>query len=191
TKNHLVTRDIDLLASLAQHQAAQVFLSITTLDDDLARVMEPRASRPALRLEAVRKLREAGIPVGVMVAPIIPALTDHEVPAILEAAAQAGAMMAGCTVVRLPHGVKDLFEAWLEAHAPLRKEKVLNRLRAMRDGKLNDPKFGSRMVGQGPFAESIHQVFDLHRRKLGLNQRLTLSTHAFRRPGGSQMRLFG
>ena len=191
TKNHLVTRDIDLLASLAQHQAAQVFLSITTLDDDLARVMEPRASRPALRLEAVRKLREAGIPVGVMVAPIIPALTDHEVPAILEAAAQAGAMMAGCTVVRLPHGVKDLFEAWLEAHAPLRKEKVLNRLRAMRDGKLNDPKFGSRMVGQGPFAESIHQVFDLHRRKLGLNQRLTLSTQAFRRPGGSQMRLFG
>ncbi len=191
TKNHLVTRDIDLLASLAQHQAAQVFLSITTLDDDLARVMEPRASRPALRLDAVRKLRDAGIPVGVMVAPIIPGLTDHEVPAILDAAAGAGAMTVGCTVVRLPHGVKALFEEWLETHAPLRKEKVLNRLRAMRDGKLNDPNFGSRMVGQGPFAESIRQMFDLHRRKLGLTQRLSLSTQAFRRPGGSQLNLFG
>jgi len=191
TKNHLVTRDIDLLASLAQHQAVQVFLSITTLDDDLSRVMEPRASRPALRLEAVRKLREAGIPVGVMVAPIIPGLTDHEVPGILEAAAEAGAMTAGSTVVRLPHGVKDLFEQWLEVHAPLRKEKILNRLRDMRDGKLNDTRFGSRMVGEGPFAESIQQMFDLHRRRLGLTGRLSLSTQAFARPGGSQLGLFG
>jgi len=191
TKNHLVTRDIDVLASMAEHQAAQVFLSITTLDDDLARVMEPRASRPGLRLEAVRKLREAGIPVGVMVAPIIPALTDHEVPAILEAAAEAGAMTAGRNVVRLPHGVKHLFAEWLEAHAPHRKEKVLNRLRDMRDGKLNDSTFGSRMVGEGPFAESIHQMFDLHRRRLGLTQKLSLSTAAFRRPGGSQLNLFG
>jgi len=191
TKNHLVTRDIDVLASMAEHQAAQVFFSITTLDDDLARVMEPRASRPGLRLEAVRKLREAGIPVGVMVAPIIPALTDHEVPAILEAAAQAGAMTAGRTVVRLPHGVKDLFTEWLEVHAPHRKEKVLNRMRDMRDGKLNDSTFGSRMVGAGPFAESIHQMFDLHRRRLGLTQKLPLSTAAFRRPGGAQLDLFG
>lgn len=191
TKNHLVTRDIDVLASMAEHQAAQVFLSITTLDDDLARVMEPRASRPGLRLEAVRKLREAGIPVGVMVAPIIPALTDHEVPAILEAAAEAGAMTAGRNVVRLPHGVKDLFTEWLGVHAPHRKEKVLNRLRDMRDGKLNDSTFGSRMVGEGPFAESIHQMFDLHRRRLGLTQKLSLSTAAFRRPRGSQLDLFG
>lgn len=191
TKNHLVTRDIDLLSSMAEHQAAHVFLSITTLDESLARVMEPRASRPGLRLEAVRKLRAAGIPVGVMVAPIIPALTDHEVPAILEAAAEAGAMTAGRTVVRLPHGVKDLFAEWLEVHAPQRKDKVLNRLRAMRDGKLNDPAFGSRMVGEGPFAESIHQMFDLHRRRLGLTQKLTLSTGGFRRPGGNQLGLFG
>lgn len=191
TKNHLVTRDIDLLAPMAKDHAAQVFLSITTLDDGLARVMEPRASRPGLRLDALRRLRDAGIPAGVMVAPIIPALTDHEVPAILEAASQAGAMSAGCTVVRLPHGVKELFTEWLEAHAPDRKEKVLNRLRAMRDGKLNDPAFGSRMVGQGPFAESIHQMFELHRRRLGLTQRLSLSTAAFRRFGGNQLDLFG
>lgn len=191
TKNHLVTRDIDILASLAQHQAAQVFLSITTLDDGLARVMEPRASRPGLRLDALRKLRAAGIPAGVMVAPIIPALTDHEVPCIMEAAAEAGAMSAGCTVVRLPHGVKELFSQWLEVRAPQRKDKVLNRLRAVRGGKLNDPAFGSRMVGQGPFAESIHQMFELHRRRLGLTQKLTLSTRGFRRSGANQLDLFG
>jgi len=191
TKNHLVTRDIDLLAPMAQHDAALVFLSITTLDDELARTMEPRASRPGLRLDAVRKLRDAGIPVGVMVAPIIPGLTDHEVPAILEAAAAAGALSAGRTIVRLPHGVKELFAEWLGAHAPARKEKVLNRIRDMRDGQLNDSAFGSRMTGDGPFAESIHQMFDLHRRRLGLTQQLTLSTQAFRRAGGNQLDLFG
>jgi DNA repair photolyase len=190
TKNHLVTRDIDLLAPMAADRAAQVFLSITTLDDKLARVMEPRASRPGLRLEALRKLRAAGIPAGVMVAPIIPALTDHEVPAILEAAAEAGAMSAGCTVVRLPHGLKDLFSNWLTEHFPDRKEKVLNRLRSIRHGKLNDPEFGSRMVGEGPFAESIHQMFELHRRRLGLTERMRLSTEAFRAPGGNQLDLF-
>ena len=191
TKNHLVTRDIDILAPMARDGTAQVFLSITTLDDVLARVMEPRASRPGLRLDAIRRLRDAGIPAGVMVAPIIPALTDHEVPAILEAAAEAGAMSAGCTVVRLPHGVKELFAQWLEVHAPQRKEKVLNRLRAIRGGKLNDPAFGSRMVGNGPFAESIHQMFDLHRKRLGLTHRSTLSTNAFRRSGANQLDLFG
>lgn len=190
TKNHLVTRDIDVLQPLAAVDAVQVFLSITTLDDALAQVMEPRASRPALRLEAVRKLRDAGIQVGVMIAPIIPGLTDHEVPAILEAAAAAGAMTAGRNVVRLPHGVKDLFAQWLEVHVPHRKEKVLNRLRAMRDGKLNDSTFGTRMRGEGPFADSIHQMFDLHRRRVGLTQQLTMSSAAFRRPG-SQMDLFG
>jgi DNA repair photolyase len=191
TKNHLVTRDIDVLAPMAEHGAAGVFLSITTLDDELARTMEPRASRPGLRLDAIRKLRAAGIPVGVMVAPIIPGLTDHEVPAILSAAAEAGAMTAGRTVVRLPHGVKELFAEWLEAHAPHRKEKVLGRLRDMRDGKLNDSTFGSRMTGEGPFAESIHQMFELHRRRLGLTQHVPLSTKAFRRATGGQMDLFG
>jgi len=190
TKNRLVTRDIDVLRTLAEHRAAQVFVSITTLDDQLAQVMEPRASRPALRLEAVRELADAGIPAGVMVAPIIPGLTDHEVPSILEAAAAAGAFTAGHNVVRLPHGVKDLFAEWLEVHAPHRKEKVLNRLRAMRDGKLNDSTFGARMVGAGPFADSIHQMFDLHRRRTGLTRSLPLSTEAFRRPPGAQPSLF-
>ncbi len=190
TKSHTVTRDIDLLKELAEHRAAQVMLSITTLDDDIAGVMEPRASRPHRRLAAVRALAAAGIPVGVMVAPIIPGLTDHEVPAILKAAAEAGATTAGRIVVRLPHGVKDLFADWLEAHFPDRKDKVLNRIRAMRDGKLNDPNFGSRMSGEGPFAESIHQMFELHRRRLGLTKRISLSTEAFRRPAGPQPSLF-
>ena len=190
TKSHTVTRDIDLIGELASHGAALVMLSITTLDDDLAGVMEPRASRPQRRLDAVRALTDAGIPVGVMVAPIIPGLTDHEVPAILKAAAEAGAVTAGRTVVRLPYGVKDLFTDWLTAHFPDRKDKVLNRVRAMRDGKLNDPNFGSRMSGEGPFAESIHQMFELHRRKLGLTKEVELSTEAFRRPSGPQLGLF-
>jgi len=190
TKSHTVTRDIDLLGQLASHDAAMVMLSITTLNDDVAGVMEPRASRPQRRLDAVRTLAAAGIPVGVMVAPIVPGLTDHEVPAILKAAAEAGAVTAGRTVVRLPHGVKNLFSDWLAAHFPDRKEKVLNRVRAMRDGKLNDPNFGSRMSGEGPFAESIHQMFELHRRKLGLTRHVELSTQAFRRPPGPQRSLF-
>lgn len=190
TKSHTVTRDIDVLRELASHRAAQVMLSITTLDDGLASVMEPRASRPQRRLDAVRALAAAGIPVGVMVAPIVPGLTDHEVPAILKAAAEAGARTAGRIVVRLPHGVKELFSDWLDAHFADRKDKILNRLRDMRDGKLNDPNFGSRMSGKGPFAESIHQMFDLHRRKLGLSAKLELSTDAFRRPRGPQLGLF-
>jgi DNA repair photolyase len=190
TKSQTVTRDIDLLRELASCGAALVMLSITTLNDELAGVMEPRASRPQRRLEAVRQLAAAGIPVGVMVAPIVPGLTDHEVPAILKAAAQAGATTAGRTVVRLPYGVKDLFADWLEAHFPDRKDKVLNRVRAMRDGKLNDSNFGTRMSGEGPFAESIHQMFDLHRRRLGLTKKHELSTAAFRTPPGPQPSLF-
>jgi DNA repair photolyase len=190
TKSHTVTRDIDLLGELASHGAAEVMLSITTLDDGVAGVMEPRASRPERRLDAVRALAAAGIPVGVMVAPIVPGLTDHEVPAILKAAAEAGAMTAGHIVVRLPYGVKDLFADWLAAHFPDRKEKVLNRLRAIRHGKLNDSNFGSRMAGDGPFAESIHQMFELHRRRLGLTREVELSTAAFRRPAGPQRSLF-
>jgi DNA repair photolyase len=167
-----------------------VMLSITTLDDDLAGAMEPRASRPARRIDAIRELSAAGIPAGVMVAPIIPGLTDHEVPAILKAAAEAGARTAGRNVVRLPYGVKDLFADWLAVHAPDRKDKVLNRLRAVRHGKLNESTFGARMVGDGPFAEAIHQVFALHRRRLGLTQKIVLSTDAFERPSGPQGSLF-
>lgn len=190
TKSYTVTRDTDLLGALAAHGAAHVMVSVTTLDDDLAGVMEPRASRPARRLDAIRTLAKAGIPVGVMVAPIVPGLTDHEIPAILRAAADAGATTAGRIVVRLPHGVKDLFSDWLTAHFPDRREKVLNRLRSMRDGKLNDPNFGTRMTGEGPFAESLHQMFELNRKKLGMTARLDLSIAAFRRPSGPQLGLF-
>ncbi len=190
TKSHLVTRDADILAAMAADEAAQVFVSITTLDDALARAMEPRASRPSRRLEAIARLAAAGVPVGVMVAPIIPGLTDHEVPAILEAAAAAGAFTAGHTMIRLPHGVGELFAQWLEVHVPERATRVLNRVRDVRAGRLNDATFGSRMVGSGPVAEAIHQMFDLHRRRLGLTQKRRLSTAAFRRPGGTQVSLF-
>ena len=134
TKNRLVTRDIDLLGELARHGAAGVFLSITTLDPELAGRLEPRTTRPAGRLEAIARLTEAGIPAGVMVAPLIPGLTEHEMPAILEAAAEAGARSAGYTLVRLPLAVAPLFEDWLGRHYPDRKDKVLERIRAMRAG---------------------------------------------------------
>ena len=144
TKNHLVTRDIDLLSELARHGAAAVAVSLTTLDDDLRRVMEPRTSQPARRLAAIQALAEAGIPVGVMTAPIIPGLNDHELPDLLSAAADAGATFAGVVPVRLPGAVRPLFEGWLSRHFPDRKEKVLNRIRSIRAGGLNDPRFGSR-----------------------------------------------
>ena len=190
TKSHLVTRDVDLLSELSRFDAAEVMVSVTTLDDAVARVMEPRAARPARRLDAIRQIASAGIPVGVMVAPIVPGLTDHEVPAILEAAAAAGARTAGRTVVRLPYGVKDLFADWLAAHFPDRRQKVLGRLREMRGGKLNDSTFGRRMTGEGEFARAIQAMFDLHRRRLGLTQKVELSTASFRRPDGRQRLLF-
>jgi DNA repair photolyase len=163
---------------------------VTTLNTDLRKIMEPRTSPPAARLEAVRRLSEAGVHVGVLMAPIIPGLTDHEIPAVLDAAAKAGAKFAGHVTLRLPHAVAPLFEQWLETHFPDRKEKVLNRLRAMRGGKLYDSKFGQRMRGEGIFADQIDQLFDVGRRKAGIAQRdFQLSTAAFRRPGGAQMEL--
>ena len=191
TKNSLVTRDIDLLSELAKHDAAQVFISVTTLDTELRKIMEPRTSPPAARLEAVRRLSEAGVRVGILMAPIIPGLTDHEIPAVLDAAAKAGAKSAGHVTLRLPHAVAPLFEKWLETHFPDRKEKVLNRLRAMRGGKLYDSKFGQRMRGEGIFADQIDQLFDVARRKVGIAGRGgELSAAAFRRPGGAQLQLF-
>jgi len=191
TKNQLVTRDIDLLSGLAKHHAAGVLLSITTLDSELRKIMEPRTSPPAARLTAIRELAAAGIPVGVNVAPIIPGLTDHEMPAILKAAADAGATSAGYTVVRLPYAVAPLFEKWLETHFPDRKEKVLNRLRAMHGGKLYDAQWGKRFSGEGIFAEQIAQMFEVARRKAGIaNDGGELSTAAFRRAGGTQLPLF-
>jgi len=191
TKNALVARDIDLFRELAEYQAISVSLSITTLDAELQRALEPRASAPHERLRAVERLAAAGIPTGVMVAPIIPGLTDAETPAILQAAASAGATRAGHIVLRLPHGVRDLFDDWLLNHRPLRREKVLSRLESLRGGRLNDPRFGTRMRGEGCFAEQIAGLFQLIARKHGLDRpHPPLSTEAFRRPGGMQLDFF-
>jgi DNA repair photolyase len=191
TKNFLVTRDIDYLSDLARHEAAAVYISLTTLDSELRKVMEPRTSPPAARLAAINALSKAGIPVGVLLAPVIPGLTDHEVPQLLEAAAKAGAREAGYIILRLPHAVAPLFEQWLQRHFPDKKDKVLNRVRGMRGGRLNDPEFGKRMRGEGIFAEQIAQLFDVARRKAGLTERMPeLSKKAFRRPAGMQMEFF-
>ncbi len=190
TKNNLVTRDLDLLGELARHQAAAVFISLTTLDTELRKVMEPRTSPPAARLGAIRALRDAGVPVGVLVAPVIPGLTDHEIPGLISAAAEAGAQFAGHVTLRLPHAVAPLFEQWLTQHFPEKKDKVLNRLRAMRGGKLYEAQFGRRMAGDGIFAEQIEQMFNVTCRKAGLAEsRLELSPAAFRRPDGKQLPL--
>jgi DNA repair photolyase len=191
TKNHLVTRDLDILAELARHDAVVVFLSVTTLDGELGRTLEPRASQPSGRLAAIEELSRAGVPVGVMVAPIIPGLTDHEMPAILAAAAQAGARFAGYTMLRLPLAVAPIFEQWLSQNVPEKKDKVLARLREIRSGKLNDPRFGSRMRGEGLLAETIKDLFTMARKRAGIGARdLNLSTAAFRRPGQAQGLLF-
>jgi DNA repair photolyase len=191
TKNFLVTRDVDVLSELAKYNCAIVCLSVTTLDTELRKVMEPRTSPPSARLAAIRKLSEAGVPVSVNVAPIIPGLTDHEIPKILQAARDAGAISAGFTVVRLPYSVAPLFEKWLEVHFPDRKEKVLNRIRAMRGGKLYDAEWGKRFCGEGIFSEQIAQMFDVARRKAGFTDDWPgLSTASFRRPGGAQLSLF-
>jgi DNA repair photolyase len=191
TKNELVTRDLDLLQELARHQAVAVSISLPTLVTDLRRVLEPRTSPPEARLSAIRKLSQAGVPVGVLVAPVIPALTDHEIPSILKAAAAAGAQYAACQILRLPGAVAPLFEQWLERHAPEKKAKILGRIRALRGGKLNDPRFGERMRGQGIFADQIRQLFDASSRRLGLHHGFPeLSTAAYRQPANRQLLLW-
>jgi DNA repair photolyase len=191
TKSHLVTRDADVLSELAAHEAAAVYVSVTTLDGDLARILEPRAPQPQGRLAAIETLARAGVPTGVMVAPVIPGLTDHEMAAILQAAAAAGARFAGYTALRLPLGVGPLFEAWLTRHFPDRKEKILSRIREMHDGRLNDSRFGVRMRGQGALADLINDMFHLARRRAGIDRGgPDLSTAAFRIPGGTQRLLF-
>ncbi len=191
TKNALVTRDLDVLAKLAHHEAAAVFVSITSLDTELAGKLEPRASRPKARLRAIRALAAAGVPVGVMTAPLIPGLNDHEMPAILAAAAEAGAVMAGYTIMRLPYAVKDVFLQWLDDHAPTKKERILSRVREIRGGKLNVSEWGERMRGDGIFAEQIRELFTVTARRAGLNRlHWQPSTAHFRRPGGVQLNLF-
>src|SRR4030095_2944401 len=168
TKNHLVTRDIDVLQRLAEHNAAVVFVSITTLDATLTPKLEPRTSLPRHRLAAIEAMSKAGIQVGIIVAPVIPALNDHEIPNIIEGAVNAGAQFAGYVPLRLPFGVSALFEDWLARHFPDRKEKVLNRVRAIRDGRLNDPTFGARMRGSGIFADQMESMFEVACRRMGV-----------------------
>ena len=188
TKNALVTRDIDLLAALARERCIFVHVSITTLDADLGGKLEPRASRPAARLRALQDLTAAGVPTGVMIAPVIPGLTDHEVPAIIDAAAAAGAKRAGYVLLRLPFAVKDIFVQWLDDHAASRKDRVLDRLRALRGGKLYTNDWGARMKGEGVFADHLRAMFEVNARRAGLNREpFALATDRFRRPGGEQL----
>jgi len=183
TKNHLVTRDADLLGALARDKAVVVNVSVTSLDEKLQRIMEPRTSVPKRRLDAIETLAKAGIPVRVMVAPVIPGLTDHEMPAILQAARNAGARDASWVMLRLPFAVKELFEDWLGRHFPERREKVLGRIREVRDGKLNVAEFGERMRGTGEIATQISALFQAAKKKSGFPCDLPpLSTAAFRRP---------
>ena len=182
TKSRLVTRDLDVLGRLSAHGAAAVVLSVTTLRPELQRAMEPRASTPAKRLEAIRMLAEAGIPVGVNMAPVVPGLTDEEMPAILAAAADAGATFASYILLRLPHGVKDLFDTWLEQHVPERRQKVLNRIREMRGGDLYDARFAVRGRGEGPWADHLRAVFRVTSSRLGLDRPPKLGADRFRVP---------
>jgi DNA repair photolyase len=190
TKNYLVTRDLDLLRELASHNAVSVNLSINSLNSELSRRLEPRAASPKMRLAAVEALANAGVPVGVLVAPVIPALNDHEIPTVLAAVKNCGAKWAGMGILRLPLTVAPVFAEWLCQNFPEKKDKVLNRIRALRGGKLNDPRFGSRMNGEGVFADQISQMFRVTRRKVGIPEEWPdLSTAAFRRPDGAQLGL--
>lgn len=180
TKNALVERDLDILKSLAGRNLVAVYVSITSMDAEVSRTMEPRASAPWRRLQAVRTLSEAGIPVGVLVAPVVPFINDAEVEHILEAAAEAGAYYANYTVVRLPWEVKEVFETWLRTHFPDRADRVLHRIEDLRGGKRNDPRFGTRMKGEGVWSDLLRQRFDVAVRRHKLNRtRLALDTTQF------------
>jgi DNA repair photolyase len=192
TKSALILRDLDLIAPMAEKRLAKVFVSVTTLDRDLARKLEPRAATPTRRLETIRALAGAGVPTGVMTAPIIPVLTDPELESILAAAAEAGARTAGYVLMRLPFEIKDLFAQWLDAHAPLKAKHVLSLVRDVRGGRLNDPQFGRRMSGSGPYAALIAQRFRLACARLGLNKNqwaLDLSRFTVPPAPGDQLRL--
>ncbi|NOT19476.1 MAG: PA0069 family radical SAM protein [Sideroxydans sp.] len=193
TKSALIERDLDLLVQMARDDLVQVFITVTTLDADVARKLEPRAASPQRRLRTIRALNEAGVPCGVMVAPIIPFLTDAEMENVLQAAYEYGARTAGYTLLRLPYELKDLFKDWLNVHYPLKAEHVMSRLREMRGGKENDSEFGSRFRGNGLFAELLVKRFKLACERLGLNQgeRVSLDTTKFIRPNlNGQQSLF-
>lgn len=195
TKNRLISRDLDLLKELHAHRAVHAAVSLTTLDNGLASVMEPRASSPKGRLEAIRQLAEAGIPTAVMTAPILPGLNDHEIPKLLEAAKEAGACAAGMVLLRLPHQIKALFLEWLQRHFPDRAAKVESLIRQTRDGALYDSRAFVRQRGEGEIAANIQRTFNVFAKRYGLGERWQpLNTKAFCRPrvdGKGQMGLFG
>jgi DNA repair photolyase len=193
TKGVLIARDIDILADMARAHLATVAVSLTTLDAETKRTLEPRAASPQARLKTMRLLAAAGIPLAVMVAPVIPAITDHEMESILEAAAAAGASRAAYVLLRLPYEVKDLFREWLSQHYPQRAAHVMSLVRDARNGRDNDPNFGSRMRGTGAYAEAIRARFKVAARRLGLDsaRERPLDTSLFRPPGpaGAQLQL--
>ena len=185
TKSALIVRDIDLLSSLAKDQLVSVMVSVTSLSNDIKRTLEPRTASPAARLKVIEQLTQAGIPVGVLIAPVIPAITDHEIEDILSAAKAAGAGRAGCVLLRLPHELKILFREWLAEHYPDRAKHVMSLINQSRGGKDYDSQFGTRMRGTGPYAELLRTRFDLAKRKLGFDdaeERYELNTQLFRPP---------
>jgi DNA repair photolyase len=193
SKNVLMVRDLDVLAPMAEMRLVNVSLSMTTLDPELARTMEPRTATPAAKLRAIRELTAAGVPTRVMVAPVIPGLTDEELPRILEAAAEAGARSAGYILVRLPFAVRPIFQDWLARNFPLKKDRVEGLIRSTRGGRLNDPRWGSRMSGEGAYADQIEQTFNVFAKKYRLDGSLPpLDSSQFRRPSDDtgQMMLF-
>jgi DNA repair photolyase len=191
TKNSLVQRDIDILKELNEFNLVSVTLSITSLDKSLTVKMEPKSSIPLKRLETIEKLAENKIPVGVNIAPVIPGLNDEEIPAILKAASERGAQYAGFVLLRLPYSVKDLFVKWLNEEFPDRAGKIINRIKDMRGGKLNESEFFKRFTGEGEFAETIKNLFTLSCRKYGLNKRYyNLSVSSFRRSVDAQLEMF-
>ncbi|MAL97345.1 MAG: radical SAM protein [Alteromonadaceae bacterium] len=192
TKGTLVLRDLDILADMASQGLCSVRVSLTTLDNELKRTLEPRAAGPAGRLKVLRALSEARIPCGIMIAPVIPFVNDAEIESILDAALEAGADRAGWVLLRLPREVAPLFEEWLQTHMPDRASHVMNRIRDLRGGNAYDSSWGSRMRGQGPYASLLSQRFEKHCRKIGMNRRESepLRSDLFRRPGGEQLGLF-
>jgi len=191
TKNALVIRDLDILSEMAKDGLVQVYLSITTLDENLKRAMEPRTSSIRNRFEAIYRLTQAGIPTIIMCAPIIPGLNNHHIPGLLLKGAEMGAVGASYTLVRLNGAVGQVFEEWINTHYPARAKKVLNQIRSCHRGKLNDSRFGKRMRGDGALAESIRQMFYVYRNKyFGNRKQLRLNTHLFKRPPSGQLSLF-
>jgi len=191
TKNALIQRDIDILKQLAEFNLVSVTISITTLNRELSRRLEPRTSVPKKRFETVEIIARNNIPVGINLAPIIPGLNDEEIPSILKTASEAGAIWAGRVMLRLPYSVKELFLEWLKRNYPEKESKILNRIHEIRSGKLSETEFGKRMRGEGELAEAIHKLFDINCEKYGLNkQRIKLRNDLFSRQNHEQIDLF-